>query len=92
VSQASIRAHQQEPHGHADETRWLVFDEIQGKVGYRWYLWGFRSASPVGELLDPSRSATVPPAQLPDAQEGTLSVDRYQAYKTFVKDREGAFQ
>ena len=29
---------------HADETRWLVFASIEGKVGHRWYLWVFHGA------------------------------------------------
>jgi transposase len=24
---------------HGDETRWKVFQEVAGKIGYRWYLW-----------------------------------------------------
>jgi transposase len=92
VYQAIIHRNQQETHWHADETRWLVFEEVQGKVGSRWYLGVFHSVSPVVYLLDPSRSATVPKAHLQDAQEGILSVDRYQAYKTFVNAREGAFR
>ena len=26
-------------HHQADETRWLVFVEKEGKVGHRWWLW-----------------------------------------------------
>ena len=33
----------QQPLWHADETRWLVFVMLEGKVGYRWYLWVFHS-------------------------------------------------
>lgn len=51
----------------------------------------FRAASTVVYLLDPSRSATVPTEHLQDAQAGILSVDRYQAYKTFVNKLEGTF-
>jgi len=29
----------------ADETRWLVFVNLEGKIGYRWHLWVFRSPS-----------------------------------------------
>lgn len=45
-----------QPHWHADETRWAVFIEIQGKVAHRWYLWVFHSRSVVHYVLDPSRS------------------------------------
>lgn len=33
VYQAIIRHNQQATHWHAAETRWLVFEEVQGKVG-----------------------------------------------------------
>ena len=40
----SLIEHQrQEHHGHADETRWLVFATLEGKVGHRWYLWAVQS-------------------------------------------------
>ena len=45
---------------NADETRWMVFVEMEGKQGYKWYLWLFRSQSTVIYVLDPSRSAKVP--------------------------------
>ena len=32
---------------HADETRWQVFVMLEGKVGYRWYLWVFHSSEVV---------------------------------------------
>lgn len=92
VYQAIIEQNQQAPHWHADETRWLVFAEVQGKVGHRWYLWVFQAASTVVYLLDPSRSSTVPLEHLQDTPEGILSVDRYHAYKTFVNAHDGEFQ
>jgi transposase len=64
-----------------DETRWMVFAEIAGKIGYRWWLWVVVTRDTVVYLLDPTRSAKVPKEHLgPDAQ-GILSVDRYSAYK-----------
>jgi transposase len=44
----------------ADETRWLVFVEQQGKVGFGWWLWVFNSEDTVVYLLDASRSHQVP--------------------------------
>ena len=32
---------------HNDETGWKVFEAIEGKVGYRWYLWVTQSSSVV---------------------------------------------
>lgn len=82
-----------ESHWHADETRWLVFEESEGKIGYRWYLWVFKSASTAVYILDPSRSSRVPLSHLKDIEhESILSVDRYCAYKTLVKEKDGAIR
>ena len=47
-------------HLHADETRWLVFEEVAGKANHRWWLWLFASQEVAAFVLDPSRSAQVP--------------------------------
>ena len=74
-----------EPHWHADETRWEVFAEVDGKVGHRWYLWVFASSSVAYYELDPSRSSTVPAEVLAGAQGGVISCDRHGAYKKFAR-------
>lgn len=74
-----------ERHWHADETRWMVFAEVEGKVGHRWYLWVFQSPSVIHYVLDPSRSANVPIAELAGAAGGIVSCDRYAAYKKFAR-------
>src|SRR5262249_30846621 len=33
-----------QPLWHGDETRWQVFATVEGKVGFRWYLWAFHAA------------------------------------------------
>lgn len=40
-----------EPYWHADETRWAVFVDVQGKVGHRWYLCVFHCSSVVHYVL-----------------------------------------
>ena len=70
---------------HADETRWLVFEEKEGKQGYKWYLWVFRSESTVVYVLDPSRAAEVPEGHFGKDAAGILVVDRYSAYKGIVR-------
>jgi len=90
VYQAIVEKNQQEKHLHADETRWMVFEEVQGKVGYRWYVWVFKSESSVVYILDKSRSSTVPKAHLKDAVDLILSVDRYSAYKSLAKEKDGS--
>jgi len=71
----------QAAHWHMDETRWMVFDEVAGKTGHRWWLWVVATCDTCAFLLDPTRSAKVPREHLGDDAEGTLSVDRYAAYK-----------
>jgi transposase len=75
---------------HGDETRWDVFEEMQGKVGHRWYLWVTRSASVVFYHMAPSRGAAVPKAHFaglrPDVVQVVLVCDRYSAYKSLAKE------
>jgi transposase len=79
--EALVTQHRQEHQWHADETRWYVFVPVDGKVGHRWYLWVFQSATAVVFVLDPGRAHDVPEKHFgPDAR-GILIVDRYSAYK-----------
>lgn len=73
----------------ADETRWLVFIEQEGKVGHRWWMWVFLSADAVAFRLDPSRSHEVPQGHF--AAEGSLvlMVDRYSGYKAMAQVKLG---
>ncbi|MHB1542010.1 MAG: IS66 family transposase [Steroidobacteraceae bacterium] len=74
-----------EGHWHADETRWAVFVEREGKAGHRWWLWVFQSRSVVYYLIDPSPSASVPEAVLAGVERGVISCDRHGAYKKFSR-------
>ena len=85
VYEAVIAKNLEEDRWHADETGWLVFATIEGKVGYRWYMWVLCSPSTVVYTIDQSRSARVPKAHFGTVTEGILVVDRYCAYKAFVK-------
>lgn len=79
-----------EKHFHGDETRWEVFEEVEGKTGHRWYLWVMRSASVVFYCMAPGRGADVPKAHFAklhrDLVDVVLVCDRYSAYKCFAKD------
>jgi len=72
---------------HNDETRWEVFEEIEGKVGTRWYLWVTRSESVIFYCIDPSRSAAVPGAHFAGLQNAIVIIicDRYSAYKKLAR-------
>jgi len=73
----------------ADETRWMVFIDYEGKTGYRWWLWVFLGTDTVVFRLDPSRSHDVPQGHFPAAAEAVLMVDRYSAYKAMAQVNQG---
>ncbi len=74
---------------HADETRWQVFVTVEGKAGYRWYLWVFHAAEVVVFVLAMGRSHAVPEEHLGRVEEGILVVDRYKAYQAVNAVKEG---
>jgi transposase len=73
----------------ADETRWLVFCDWEGKVGHTWWLWVFGGSDTVVYILDPSRSHNVPENHFPKNACGVLLVDRYSGYKAMAQVKEG---
>jgi len=72
---------------HNDETRWEVYQEVEGKIGHRWYLWVMRSTSVVYYRMDPTRSAEVPLDHFADLISKMVIVicDRYSAYKKLAR-------
>jgi transposase len=83
--EALVQRSRQQALWHADETRWLVFALIEGKVGYRWYLWVFHGRDVVVFVLAAGRAHDVPEEHLgPDAR-GILVVDRYKAYQVMAQ-------
>ncbi|MBV8233054.1 MAG: IS66 family transposase [Planctomycetaceae bacterium] len=90
VYEALVRRSQGQTLWHADETRWLVFAVLEGKVGYRWYLWVFHSTEVVVFVLAAGRSHDVPEEHFgPVKGRGILVVDRYKAYQAVDKVRSG---
>ena len=75
---------------HGDETRWMVFEPLEGKVGYNWFLWVVKSASVVYFRVSPGRGADVPKehfSSMPqDVSQIIFICDRYSGYKKFAKD------
>jgi transposase len=78
-------------YGQGDETRWMVFDDLEGKTGHRWWLWVFLGEDTVVYRLDPSRSHEVPEGHFPTdtSRPIVLSVDRYSAYKVMAQVKAG---
>jgi len=81
IVEAMKEKNQQEKHWHADETRWEVFEEVEGKVNSRWYLWLFKSKTVVYYKLAPSRGYRVPKDFFAGTESGILNCDRYVVYK-----------
>ena len=73
-----------ELHHHADETRWKVFTEVEGKKGFNWWLWTFVGKKVAFYIVDKSRSSKVPKEHLKDVTNRILSCDRYSVYKTLT--------
>ena len=67
ILEALLQRNRQSHYKQADETRWLVFVEQQGKVGFGWWLWVFNSEDTVVYLLDDSRSHQRAGGSLPAA-------------------------
>jgi transposase len=86
---ALLERHLTERLFHGDETRWKVFQTIEGKIGYRWFLWLTRSASVVFFWMNPGRGAQVIKEHMAGLDPEVLIIfvcDRYSAYKCWAKD------
>ena len=72
---------------HNDESGWKVFENIEGKIGNRWWLWLSRSASVVYFQIAPGRGADVPVEHFKNIVREKIIVvcDRYSAYKSLSK-------
>ncbi len=84
VQRNRLSAYQQ-----ADETRWLVFVEYEGKQGYRWWLWVFNGQDTVVFVLDPRRSHDVPEGHFTAGIRIILMVDRLASYKAMTPVKAG---
>jgi transposase len=73
----------------ADETRWLVFVEKDGKQGHRWWLWVFNGDDTVVYVLDPYRSHDVPEGHFTAGISVVLMVDRLASYKAMAPVKAG---
>jgi transposase len=89
IMAALLKRNRQSHYKQADETRWLVFVEQQGKEGFGWWLWVFNSEDTVVYVLDESRSHQVPENHYPAQGGGVLMVDRYSAYKAMLQVKNG---
>jgi transposase len=89
VYEALVAHSRRQPLWHGDETRWLVFATVEGKIGFRWYLWVFHAAEVVVFVLAQGRAHDVPEQYLGPQAEGILVVDRYKAYQAIAQVKGG---
>jgi transposase len=89
IYEALLARNAESAFAQADETRWMVFIELEGKTGYRWWLWVFLGEDTVVFRLDPSRSHEVPEGHFPAGAQVVLMVDRYSAYKAMAQVKLG---
>jgi transposase len=89
IYEALLARNAESAFAQADETRWLVFIDLEGKTGHRWWLWVFLGEDTVVFRLDPSRSHEVPQGHFPSGAHVVLMVDRYSAYKAMAQVKLG---
>lgn len=87
--EALLQRNAQSPYMQADETRWLVFIEQEGKSGHCWWLWVFLGQDTVAYRLDPHRSHDVPEGHFPAKACLVLMVDRLSSYKAMAQVKAG---
>ena len=89
VYEALADPSRRQPLWHGDETRWLVFATVEGKVGFRWYLGVFHAQEVVVFVLAQGRAYDVPEPYLGPQAEGVMVVDRSQAYQAIDQVQTG---
>jgi transposase len=89
VYEALIAHNRQQAHWHGDETRWLVFATVEGKVGHLWYLWLVMSAQAAVFVMASGRSHDVPEQTLGPQARGIFNADRYSAYPAMQQVKDG---
>jgi transposase len=89
IYEAFLRRNAQSAYNQADETRWLVFVNWEGKTGHRWWLWVYLGEDTVVFRIAPSRGHEVPEGHYSLDAKGFLVVDRYSAYKAMVQVKLG---
>ncbi len=89
VYEALANHSRRQPLWHGDETRWQVFATVEGKVGFRWYLWVFHAAEVVAFVLAQGRAHDVPEDYLGPKPAEILVVDRYKAYQAIDQVKRG---
>ena len=80
VYQALVEELRKDPLWNADETRWKVFEAIENKSSFLWWLWVFASKKVVLYVIDPSRSAEVI-RRINNDLPRIIAADRFSSYE-----------
>ena len=89
LHEALLERNARSPFAQADETRWMVFIEHEGKAGHQWWLWVFLGEDTVAYRLDPRRSHEVPEGHFPEDTPLVVMVDRHASYKATAQVKAG---
>ena len=89
IYEAFCQRNAESAYAQADETRWMVFIDYEGKVGHLWWLWVFVGEDTVVYRLDPRRSHDVPEGHFGPDATCKLMVNRYSAYKAMLQVKDG---
>ena len=89
IYQALLERNGRSVYRQADETRWPVFVEVEGKQGHRWWLWAPLGEETVVFRIAMSRGHEVPEEHYPEDLRAFLMVDRYSAYKAMAQVKSG---
>jgi transposase len=89
IYEALLERNRASPYQQADETRWLVFVDKEGKQGHRWWLWVFSGQDTAVYVLDHRRSHDVPEGHFTAGISVVLVVDRLASYKAMAPVKAG---
>ena len=89
IYEALVERNRTSPYQQADETRWLVFVDQEGKQGHRWWLWVFNGQDTAVYVLDQRRSHDVPEGHFTAGISVVLMVDRLASYKAMAPVKAG---
>ncbi|MCP4755650.1 MAG: IS66 family transposase [Proteobacteria bacterium] len=80
VYQALVEELRKDRLWNADETRWKVFETIENKSSFLWWLWVFASKKVVIYVIDPTRSADVI-RKINNGLARIIAADRFSSYE-----------
>ena len=81
---------EEKSHWHIDDAGWKTFVRIEGKSGFGWYLWVFKSDDVCMYIASPSRARAVPQSHL-EHSSGVVSCDRLQSNRKLGDNLRYAF-